>query len=271
MRNLKGNKLGIGLIVILVLAVFAPTLVQAKDYTVGVKNGDYIEFDQIIFIWTGKGAEPPFITYAKDMHWMGIGISNVVRTTAILDVAATYDNGTFTSQNLDADVRSPTGMLYLVASNLTAGDPLNPQTPEFIINQTVIRMYAGANRNVNIMEFERNITSYSSQFKEYWDQKTGIMVELYSKQTDLINSSIYQEISIKATKTNLWSPTVLDFVQNNLTFIFAGIVVMIVVVAATIVFRRRKTAIVPTTFACASSARVTGEYNDGGKLFRKGK
>jgi hypothetical protein len=238
-RNLKGN-LGIGFLIILVVAVFAPTLVHAKDYTVGVKTGDYIKYDQITFTWTGSRTSPSVVTNLKDMHWMGIGVSNVLNTTAILDVAEIYNNGTYTSESLDSDVRSPTGMLFLIASNLKAGDPPNPQRPEFTINQTVTRMYAGANRNVNIIDSELNITGYSSEFKEYWDQETGIMVELYSKETDLTNSSAYQEVSIKATETNLWSASALDLIQNNLIYIITGIAVIIAIVTATIVFRRRK-------------------------------
>lgn len=240
MRNLKGNNLRIGFLIVLVAVVFAPTLVHAKDYTVGVKAGDYIKYGQIAFTWTGNGTEPSVLTNVKDMDWVGIGVSNVVGTTAILDVATIYNNGTQTIQSLDTDVRSPTGKLYLIASNLTAGDPPSPQTPELTINQTVTRMYAGANRNVNIIDSERNITGYSSEFKEYWDQKTGIMVELYSKETDLTNSSAYQEISFKATETNLWSASALDLIQNNLIYIITGIAIITVIAAATIVLRRRK-------------------------------
>lgn len=131
-------------------------------------------------------------------------------------------------------------MDYLVASNLTVGDPFDPTVPEFTINQTVTRMYVGANRNVNVETTKLNISGYSDEFNEYWDQNTGAMVELYNKDTDLTNSSAYLEVSFKATETNLWSASALDLIQNNLVYIVAGIAVLIVIVAATVVLRRRK-------------------------------
>jgi len=242
MRDLKGNNLGTVLLVILVAAVFAPTLVHAKDYTVGVKAGDWVKYGQITVTWTGNGTEPSSVTDAKKLDWVRIDVLSVAGTTANLNLTAHYNNGTQTFQNYDTDVQSGSaGPAYLVASNLTSGDPISPQTPEITINQTVTRLYAGANRNVNIIDAKSSYQGYLSETQFYWDQDTGIMVELYTNQTDYTNPGAYEEVSLKATETNLWSANVLDLIQNNLIYIIAGIAVIIVIVAATIVLRRRKT------------------------------
>jgi hypothetical protein len=246
MRNLKANSLGIGLLAILVVAVFASTVVHAKDYTVGVKAGDWVKYGQVTVTWTGNGTEPSYVAEAKKLDWARIDVLSVAGTTASLNLTVHFNNGTQTFQSSDADVQSggSAGMLYVVASNLTAGDPLGPQTPETTINQTVTRLYAGANRNVNILDIKGNLTmglvSYPIETKMYWDQNTGIMVEAYSNQTDPANPDAYVEESVKATETNLWSANAFDLIQNNIVYVIAGIAVVIVIVAATIVLRRRK-------------------------------
>lgn len=242
MSNSKANNLRLALLAILAVAVFAPTLIHAKDYTVGVKAGDWVKYGQITITWTGNGTEPSYITDAKKLDWVRIDVLSVAGTTASLNVTAHYNNGTQTFQSSDANVQSggSMGMAYLVASNLTAGDPLTPQTPETTINQTVTRLYAGANRNVNIIDSKSSYIGYLSEYKIYWDQNTGIMVEHYTNQTDYTNPSVYFELSIKATETNLWSGNALDLIQNNLIYIIAGTAAIIVVVAVAIVLRRRK-------------------------------
>lgn len=239
MRNLKGNSLRIGLLVIFVSAVFSPTLVQAQDYTIGVKAGDWVKYGQVTFTWTGNGTEPSYITDEKKIDWMRIDVLNVTGTTASLNFTTHYNNnGTQTFLSFDVDVQIRNGMesAFLIASNLTAGDQLIPGTPR-TINQTVTRMYAGADRTVNMLDS----TSSVGETKTYWDKKTGIMVEAYANLTfGPAYPGGYIEESWKATETNLWSANALDRIQNNLVYIIAGVATIIIIVAATIVLRRRK-------------------------------
>ena len=244
MGNLKGDILRTGFLVILVIAVFAPILlVNAQDYTVGVKAGDWIKYGQITVTWTGNGTVPSIVTDEKKVDWVRIDVLNVTGTTASLNYTVHFNNGTQTFLNLDVDVPSgyQFGYIFLIASNLTSGDQVVPQTPGFIINQTVTRFYAGANRNVNIIDAKSSIEGYLIEEKICWDQKTGIMVEEYTNITYTTNPSGYVAESMKATETNMWSANALDLIQNNLIYIIAGIAIIIVIVAATIVLRRRKT------------------------------
>jgi hypothetical protein len=242
MRNSERNSLRTGLLAILLAIVFVPTLVHAKDYTVGVKAGDWVKYGQITISWTGNGTEPSYVTDAKKLDWARIDVLSVAGTAVSLNLTLHYNNGTQTFQGIAADVGSGAGMgmIDLVASNLTMGDALSPQIPGTTINQTVTRMYAGANRNVNLLDSKSNYSGYPNEEKIYWDQNTGIMVELYINQSNVGNPSAYEEQSIIATETNLWSANALDLLQNNLVYIIAGIAVIIVILAATIAIRRRK-------------------------------
>jgi hypothetical protein len=170
---------------------------------------------------------------------MRTDVLNVTGTTAGLNFTTHYNNGTQTFLSLDVNVqiRNGIGSEFLIASNLTPGDQLTQQTSE-TINQTVTRMYAGADRTVNMLD----LTSRIGETKTYWDQKTGIMVETYANITlGPAYPGGYIEESWKATETNLWSANALDIVQNNLIYITAAVAAIIVIVAATIVLRRRKT------------------------------
>jgi len=245
-RNLKGNNLRIGFLIILVAAVFAPTLVHAKDYAVGVKAGDWVKYGQITVTWTGNVTEPSYVTETKKIDWTRIDVLSVVGTTVSLNQTVHFNNGTQSFQSLVIDIQSSNsaGNSYLIASNLTAGDPLTPQTPGTTINQTVTGLCAGTNRKVNMINYKGNLTSaqvnYPFEYKTYWDQSTGVMVELYINGTDMIHTGAYEEISFKAIETNLWSSSAFDILQNNLIYILAGIAVIIIIVAVTIVRRRRK-------------------------------
>jgi hypothetical protein len=238
MGHLTGNVLRIVLLSLLVAAVFAPTRVQAQDYTVGVKAGDWVKYGQITVNWIGNGTEPSSVTDAKKIGWMRTDVLNVTGTTASLNFTTHYINGTQTFLSLDVNVQilHGIGSAFLIACNLKPGDQLTQQT-SLTINQTVTRMFAGADRTVNTLDS----TGIFGETKTYWDQKTGIMVETYFNITlGPAYPGGYVEESWKATETNLWSANALDLIQNNLIYVIAGIAVVIVIVAATIFFRRRR-------------------------------
>jgi hypothetical protein len=252
MRNLKGNNrnnLGIGLLTILMLALFATTVVHAKEYKLGVKVGDWVKYGQIIVTWTGSGTEPSYVTEARKVDYERLDVQDASGTTVSLNLTVHYNNGTQTFLRMDTDVNtSSMPWSYLIASNLTAGDPLMlrnpliPSAPASIINQTMTSMYAGANRNVNVIDIKGNWTAeqvtWQYESKRFWDQNSGIMVENYMNQT--YNTSESVQTSFKATETNLWSPNPLDLIQNNLVYILAGVALIIIIIAATIVLRKRK-------------------------------
>jgi hypothetical protein len=234
---------------ILVACIVLPTLVRAVDYVPGVKTGDWIKYGQFSITWSGNGTEPSYITEEKKMDWAKMEVENVTGTTIGLNMTSHYKNGTQTSVTGSVDLNSSTGMSgsrFFIAANLKSGDPLGmssqPNAPK--INQTTTGIYAGAYRNINVLDFTVVSTSVQGNQtvtgKFYWDQSTGVLVEMHVKQPDYVNPGAYTEISVKATETNMWSVDLLGLLSNNLVYIMAGIAVVIVVIAAAIVLRRKK-------------------------------
>ena len=234
---------------ILVACIVLPTLVRAVDYVPGVKAGDWMKYGQISITWSGNGTEPSYITEERKMDWAKLEVENVTGTIIGLNMTSHYKNGTQTSVTGSVDLNSSTGMSgsrFFIAGNLKSGDPLGmgsqPNAPT--INQTTTGIYAGANRNINVLDFTMVTTSFQGNQtvtgKFYWDQSTGVMVEMYMKQPDYSNPGAYTEMSVKATETNMWSADLLGTLANNLVYIVAGIAVVIVVIAAAMVLRREK-------------------------------
>ncbi len=226
---------------ILVAFMVLPTLVRAVDYNVGVKAGDWIKYGQISIIWSGNGTEPSYITDEKKMDWEKFEVENVTGTTIGLNMTSHFNNGTETSVTSNITLF---GSRFLIAANLKSGDPLATQPNSPTINQTTTGIYAGAYRNINVLDITAVTTSvYGNQTvtgKIHWDQSTGVMVEMYVKQPDTGNPGAYTEISLKATETNMWSADLLGLLSNNLTYIIAGIIIAIAVIAAAIALRRKK-------------------------------
>jgi hypothetical protein len=247
-----GKSLGIGLLVILVVPVFA-TMAHGQGYTVGVKAGDWVKYGQMVVAWTGNGTEPSFVIDENKIDWMRIDVLNVTGTTASLKWTTHYNNATQTFLNFSVDVQSMgapmlgggSSLSMLIASNLKAGDPIGAGS-ERTVNQTVTGTYAGANRNVNIIynTYSPDLLFFTWKEKFYYDQNTGIMVE------EQVNETFYyatlgvvpgqMQVSVKATETNLWSAGALTIIQNNLIYIIAGAAAIIIIVAITIVLRKRK-------------------------------
>jgi hypothetical protein len=235
---------------ILVASAVLPTLVCAVDYFPGVKAGGWIKYGQISITWSGNGTEPSYITEGKKMDWVKMEVENVTGTTVSRNMTTHYNNGTQApSISSSVDLNSNTGMsgiLFIIAANLKSGDPLEANSPSNAptINRTITGTYAGASRNINVLDVTTVSTSVlygnqTSTFKFYWDQSTGFLVEMYTKQPDTSNSSTYTETSVKATETNMWSADFPGLLSNNVTYIIAGIIIIIAVIAAAIVLRKK--------------------------------
>jgi chitodextrinase len=143
------------LIVVLSFAL-APTTVAAEDYTkIGVKVGDTAEYS---FTMTGVPT-PTTLSYL---------ISNVTGTNVTISSAGS----TIVSGNVSAGGNGI--WLYLIAANLTAGDPLYVGAP-YSINETITMTAAGESRAINHFNLTTTVSGYTVIEEIYWDKLTGLM------------------------------------------------------------------------------------------------
>jgi hypothetical protein len=231
-------------LMIVVLSMALPLAVRAVDYNVGVKVGDWIKYGQIKVTWTGNGTEPSYVTGLQKIDWVRTDVENINGTNVTLIWTVHFNNGTQTPENLSVDVagtEETSGFTLLIASNLKRGDAVVNGTNSPTINQTTTGIYAGANRNVNLLEFTSVYDNQTMTNKIYWDQSTGVMVEEDQKSPDYSSPGAFIGISIKATETNMWSLDFIGTLYNNLVYIIAGVVIAIFVIAAALFLRRKKT------------------------------
>lgn len=233
----------------LISSISLMSTVSAVEYTVGVKAEDWVKYSDISVSWTGTGTEPQYVTDAKQMDWMKVEVQSVSGTTVSMTTTVHYKNGTDKPQTVSYDVEGgqtgQTGFLFfIIGANLKKGDPVTSQPNAPTINDTVTRTYAGASRNVNVLDVTYSSGGYTYTMTIYWDQITGVMLELLMRQPDV-------EYSIKATETNLWTADSLEMILGNLLYIMIIVVAIVVIIVGVFIVKRKKPAptVTPTPAA----------------------
>ena len=213
------NKKAILLIVLLAVFSAATSLVSAVS--VGVKPGDWIEYQV-----TSSGVDGTHnITVARMevMHVQGDVIE--------VNIVSTYSNGTKIST--DSTLNLDTGDLidnFIIPANLTTGTEFNSNMGNMgrmMIGTSRRGSYCGATRTV--------VTATYSGNTYIWDQATGVSVEGNSEGT--LDGQPYTMHSL-ATSTNMWQTDVSG--APDMTFVYVAVVVVVAVVAAVAVLSYRR-------------------------------
>jgi len=219
---------------LMVLALFYAMTIQvlATDYNVGVKPGDWIRYDCTT---SGVSGVPDL----NPIQWFKADITGVNGTTIRMTLTLHRKNGTENSDNIVFDIKSvqvtgPYGMMMAIGANLKRGDQFSPELLSGDrLNDTVSRLYAGATRSANV--FDASYNGGRQRYMGYWDQATGIMVELY-QHVDDDTFGEYTEF-IKVTETNMWNHDLMWLFLDNLPAIL--IVAFAVIVVALLMNRRK--------------------------------
>jgi hypothetical protein len=212
------RKLAFGLALLTILMVVSATSIPtlATTYQLGVQAGNTATYTASV---TG-------LTNVTTAHLL---VHNATGTVAGLIMSFYFSNGTLAKgENISAlvDVTSTNGsdlgFIFLIAKNLTAGDPVYP-TAKLTLNQTTSLTVAGASRAVNLLKIGNSSL--------YWDQATGIIVKM--------NLQIIGWLNFSMTATNMWSAAgILGLSTTELLII--GVVVILVIIVAVVLVRRRK-------------------------------
>ena len=207
------------LAIIALILVLGLTNAVFAELSVGVKKGDWIEYQV-----TSTGSP----TAGHDINWARMKILDVQRTNITVKITSRYPNGS--TEELNSTLNLKTGQLiddFIIPANLKTGDTFYDQN---LGNVTISRAeeheYAGATRTV--------LYASTSQNTYVWDQATGVSVEGTSQTPEY---SIHTIVD----KTNMWQPSE----GLDLTVFYLVTVLVLIIVATIIVvamwYRKKRT------------------------------
>jgi hypothetical protein len=128
----------------------------------------------------GNTADYKLSTDFGNQNRTHILVYGIVGTVVHLNITEYNPDGTVnsTSQTIgDLYLGSYPMYLYLLAANLTAGDPIGSGSP-ITINETITMTVAGASRTVNHLRTRASNQLPDGTFEVYWDKATGLMTKV---------------------------------------------------------------------------------------------
>lgn len=187
--------------------------VASAEIVVGVKAGDWIEYD---VAFTGD------IIEQHDVTWARIEVLAVEGKTIDIKVTSIFSDEREEREILTLNLE--TGQLgdsFIIPANLDKGDTfLEHYEGTITISGVEEKTYMGAKRKV--------VYATTSQTTFYWDQNTGFLVDATSDYTDFT-------MTTKAEKTNTWQTQA--FVLDPL---FSIVLIALVIFAVVVILLRYK-------------------------------
>jgi hypothetical protein len=205
--------------VVLILSLSLLTVIGSvsADVFVGVKKGDWIEYN---VSYTGTPPE------GHEVSWARMEVSDIQGTAISLIITTKAPNGTSYNEIITLDLEE--GVLgddFVIPANLRVGDTFFDKSVGNIpIGSVEARPYAGSSRVVVVGSKGQNV--------DYWDQSTGFLLEGISSYPDYT-------MTVKVDKANLWQ-TQQAGSDPTVFYAVAAVVIIAVVVAVVLVARRKK-------------------------------
>ena len=206
---------------ILITVLIATALFTAgafADASVGVKKGDWIEYQVTI---TGNPPQDHNITWAR------MDITDVQGEVVSLDIQTRFSNGTLLPEKVTLNLA--TGVLgddFIVPANLNRRDKFyDVYQGNVTITSVEQRTVAGAERTV--------VSGITNQTAYYWDRQTGILVAA---------TSSFPEYTMftKASGTNIWQPQTLGLSSTVFYALTIAVIAALVVIVAVLVYVRKR-------------------------------
>jgi len=236
-------------LIMLLLFLFSTVLplhwVSAVEYAVGnIKPGKWAIYDYSYrFYWKNE-------TSGESREEIESGTCNITvlsinGTEVTLNITTIPTDGNVTQEIRIGNVKTGEGNLtfYLIAGDLSKGDriPTSDPTKFLTLNKTYAARYAGANREVNLLEYQ-NIhkgefgeTFSNETFHAVWDKETGFLCELKAIHRWMVKNEgrTEMEMHLRIVKTNLWEP------QIDLSS-FTVFLTIIILIVAVVVWKKWK-------------------------------
>ena len=242
----------------IVISLFLPSLIifpgfAFEDPIVGVKEGDWIEFEVII---EGKGSMPP----THDVTWMRMTVMEVEGPAFSMNVTSRYSNGTIGTAIWPYNFNEGEHEGWtVIPANLSTGDTFYDlaRHTEQPVNVTILReeekMVLGAMRTVTYgHDVVRDV--------KIWDKKTGFFlgsVEPIKNKTT--KSGHYIEdlvVTTNAIATNIWQPQEIESDDSGFYWLFALVLAATALVSLIAIIIGRKKKIPENSLSSASQTKI---------------
>jgi hypothetical protein len=212
---------------------------SAQPRTVGVSMGNTFTYG-VTVSWSSNDptATPSSdIVEANNTQSGTLSITAISGTNVTGQVTTLYKNSTETTEGGWVDVNTGNGenlTEFLISANLAAGDSIYNSSSTGTINETVTRTYSSGVRNANLLNMTYSVEGLNYTFNYYWDQSTGVLVELLLQTTN--QTAAYTTTSsenVQITSSNVW--TVPEFPTWT-----SALLILIAVTSATIIISRKR-------------------------------
>jgi len=238
-----------------VLAIFMAVLIlftsTVSGVTVGVKKDDWAKYGDFSASWSSNmpgQTKPSQIDDLANTDWAKVTVQSVSNTVVSVQYITHYKNGTEKTTTQSCDIATGSGnlTLFIIPANLDKGDTISilgvPTGIPPIINDTVTRTYAGAQREVNHLGYHGSMVGLGTvDFDIYWDKAKGIMCEYdVSMSMSSMGYTISQTMQMKIIETNMWAGGIIPGVPDYMLYIIIAAVVIVIIVAAVLVMKKRK-------------------------------
>jgi hypothetical protein len=226
-------------ILVFVSIIALPPLAYG-DPSVGVKEGDWIEYDVSV---AGTGSMPP----THDVRWFRMEVLSVQDEAFSVNLTSRYANGTVGSAIWKFNfTEGNVGGWIIIPSNLGPGDTFYDSWTFFDTREPVNVTIDGQEQKT-VLGATRTVTyGHDSLRHKEWDKATGVFVsttEVYKNVTNRAGWYIEDlTVTVQATATNMWSPDlILGLNQKTFDALVAVIIVVaVLLVASVIAIPRRK-------------------------------
>jgi len=251
LRNRMTHALTLKIDLIMFTAMLITFTSTVSGVTVGVKEDEWAKYGNFSASWTGQ--KPLGIEEFNNTEWAVVTVQSISGTTVTVEWLTHYKNGTEKTTTESGDIATGSGDIsfLIISANLGRGDtiPLNfsgvPDGVSPVINDTVTRTYAGAQREVNYWGyyFSNVSTMYNHtvDYDFYWDKAKGILCEFTMSMSNAsIGFTISYAMRMKINETSMWAGGIIPGVPNYMLYIIIAVVAIVIIVAAVFVMRKRK-------------------------------
>ena len=209
----------------LIITAFLPS--AFADFSVGVKQGDWIEYQV-------KVVGIPVPRY--NVTWASINVTSVQGENLGLYIETRFTNGSYLLENINVNLETKPGDSFIVPSNLNVGDEFyNPSIGNITISSEEQQTVLGA---------ERTLVSAVTQYTTYyWDRQTGILVQATTSAPAGLDTGfgISQGFTVytKTSGTNIWQPQILGLDLSLFYVLIVTVAVVLAAIVAILVWRKR--------------------------------